>query len=105
MSWTVAGLSMLGGLSVLSGILWAADTHRLQRRYRQKVGLDLAGLIELLPEELRGKPYYRFMLAPWQSERISVGLCYRDGSEIMGNPQNVGLDFDSDTGALLQVHR
>ena len=95
---------MLVGLSLLSGILWAADTHRLHRRYRQKVGLDLAGLIALLPEELRRHSYSRFKLARGQRERISVGLCYGDGRAKKGNPPNVGLDFDPDTGTLLQVH-
>lgn len=104
MTWTLAGLSVIGGLSVLSGVLWAVDTRRLARRYRERVGLDVPGLIALLPEELRGRPYYGFRLAPGQSGRISVGLCYRDGVLRRGNPPNVGLDFDPATGALLAVH-
>ena len=95
---------MLVGLSVVSGILWGIDTHRLQRRYREKVGLDLAGLINLLPAELRRHSYSRFRLGPWQHGRISVGLCYGDGRATKGSPPNVGLSFDPDTGALLQVH-
>lgn len=104
MTWTAVGLSVLGGLSALSAALWAVDTCRRAWRYRQKVGLDLPGLIALLPEELRGRPYYGFRLAPGQRERISVGLCYRDGVLRRGNPPNVGLDFDPETGALRAIH-
>jgi len=98
------GLSVVGGLAILLGIVWAVESVQAQRLYRQKIGLDLAGLVALLPPELRGKRYYGFRLAPRQQGRISVGVCYHGEGLLQGNPPNVGLDFDPHTGGLLQVH-
>ncbi len=90
-------------LFIVGGLAMLGEKAARARRYREKVGLDLAGLTALVPEHQR-KPFTRFLLAPAEPEQISVGLVFDDGRRSIGNPPNVGLRFDRRTGALLSVH-
>jgi hypothetical protein len=95
---------------VACGIVGAASlavaaraNKRRQREYDAKVGLDVAGLVQLLPPHLLAREYTMYLLAP-HGPHLSVGLVYEDPQPRRGNPANVGLVFDADTGALLSIH-
>lgn len=100
-----AGIVVVVGLSAASLVLMERDRRRQHRLYREKVGLDLAGLVALLPEAQRGRRFVDFMIAPWSEGPLRVGLVYQpdDGLVRVGNPPNVGLEFDPGSGKLLAV--
>lgn len=64
----------------------------------------MAGLVALLPPHLRDRQYTTYRLAPGNDVYLSVGLVYDDQQMRRGNPPNVGLDFDAETGALVRIH-
>ncbi|MCB9568039.1 MAG: hypothetical protein H6710_12660 [Myxococcales bacterium] len=102
MLWLVAlGFGALAGFAV---ILWIVDAVARRRRYAARVGLDLAGLVALLPAPLQARSYTRFVLAPSPDARIIVGLIYADEARRVGNPANVGLEFEAASGRLLKIH-
>jgi hypothetical protein len=98
--------AIIAVLAVSTVVFDVRSRRRTQSTYDRLVGRDLAGLIELLPEELRDKEYTRWMLAPERPDKLTVGLVYRSDEAIprAGNPANVGIDFDLKTGAVIEVH-
>ncbi|MDI3286646.1 hypothetical protein [Polyangium sp. 15x6] len=67
---------------------------------------DLESLVPLLPDELRQQPFTG-VREHWRDGRIFVGLLLPlpPGAKIpCGNPANVGLEFDAETGDLIAVH-
>jgi hypothetical protein len=97
----VAGVLVV--LTVVSAIQWAREVRENREVFAERIGLDLDGLVALLPEPLRERRYLRFLIAPKSDPALlSVGLVY--GGPREGNPANVGLDFDRQTGALVAIH-
>lgn len=88
---------------VVCAAIWGWQDFRLRRRYAV-VGRDLAGLVALLPDDLRGRRYDRFIVSPRGGRTLLVGLVYAVDFIYRGNPPNVGLEFDANTGRLLAVH-
>lgn len=86
-----------------AGYTW--QQHRLHRRYAV-VGLDLAGLVALLPVELLyDRRYIEFIVSPNSNDRtLLVGLVYEVPYIYRGCPPHVGLEFDAQTGRLLAIH-
>jgi len=74
------------------------------RRYRAKVGLRLDELVALLPAHLRDRTYTYYRIAPSSDGHIAVSLVYEVDYIFRGNPPNVGLEFDAETGALVAIH-
>lgn len=100
--WFVLGAILGVGLFELSREEFAR--WRRRREYDARVGLEPAGLVALLPPELQQRVYTEIVMAPpYTSERIRVALVYDDGRMSRGNPPNVGLEFDANTGELLAV--
>jgi hypothetical protein len=98
-------LVVVGAMAALSLALSTRDRARTRRAYDERVGLDLEGLLALLPEELRRREYTTFVIAPSEhADRIRVGLVYKTQMAFRGTPPNVGLAFDRKTGALVEVH-
>jgi hypothetical protein len=104
MNWWLIALIVVASLSCLAGVCWFLDWRQQRRLYREKVGLDLAGLVALLPTDLQSRHYTDYVIARWARNRICVGLVYDDGRLRCGNPPNVGLAFDRRDGSLLEVH-
>lgn len=104
MNFGAIALGVIVTLAVLSAVLDARARRRVHRQYERAVGRDLAGLVELLPEELRGKEYTEYVIAPEREDKVSVGLVYKVEERPPGNPPNVGIDFDAKTGEVLAVH-
>ena len=103
MSWGHA-LWLFAVFFIATSAFIAYDWYRRRRDYRLKVGLDLDALIALLPAELRTKAFTHFLIGPRADQKkICVGLVYRDATMRSGNPANVGLEFDAQTGKLLNV--
>ena len=99
--------SEVGHHRLLQARLWIPlDRRRIRNLYDEKVGLDLAGLVALLPGHLQDKEYIEFMLSPKAESVITVGLVHRDESapKRVGNPLNVGISFDIEDGHVLRVH-
>ncbi len=82
---------------------WTWQQHRLRRRYAV-VGLDLAGLVALLPDNLRDRQYLDFIISPNSDRTLLVGLVYAVPYTYRGCPPHIGLEFDAQTGRLLAVH-
>lgn len=104
MNFGAIALGVIVALAIASAVLDARARRRVHRQYASVVGRDLAGLVELLPEELREKEYTELVIAPEREGKVSVGLVYRVEEKTSGNPPNVGIDFDAKTGELLTVH-
>lgn len=106
MPWLVVGAGVFGMMAIVAWMDARRGRATQQERYREKVGLDLAGLIALLPDELRTRDYVDFMVAPKVDEVLRVGLVLKNTSGVVppGTPANVGLEFDAVSGALLKVH-
>jgi hypothetical protein len=104
MSWLPVVLGVCGGLGALVMLADSRARARRRRLYDAKVGLGLEELVALLPPHLRDRAYYGYIVAPEDGRCVSVGLTYRDDQLHKGNPPNVGLDFDLETGALVKVH-
>ena len=83
--------------------VWTWQEHRLRRRYAV-VGLDLAGLVALLPETLRDRQYLYFIVSPNSDRTLLVGLVYAVPYIYRGRPPHIGLEFDAHTGRLLAVY-
>lgn len=102
-SWWRIVLVVVGLLDVAAIALAIVDRRRRTRAYREKVGLDLAELVALLPANLRTRSYRRFVVARSERDEVRVGLIYDADPRHRGNPPNVGLVFDRRTGALVSV--
>ena len=104
MFWYAMGVTLVV-MTVITAIQWARDVREQREVFAERIGLDLDGLIALLPEPLRERRYLQFLIAPKSDPALlSVGLVYADGKARTGNPANVGLDFDRQTGALVAIH-
>lgn len=64
---------LLGSIALVAGVV---QRRRIRTVYDKRIGLDLPGLVELLPDELKQRRYTRFMLSPRMNEHLSVGLVY-----------------------------
>lgn len=104
MSFGAVALGVIVALAVISAVLDARGRRRVHRHYARVVGRDLAGLVELLPVELRDKEYTEYVIAPERPDQVSVGLVYKVEDRTPGNPPNVGIDFDAKTGEVTAVH-
>ena len=97
---------MLGRIALWFVACFSARTgqqHRLRRRYAI-VGLDLVGLVALLPETLRDRRYLEFIVSPNSDRTVLVGLVYAVPYIYRGCPPHIGLEFDAQTGRLLAVY-
>lgn len=81
------------------------DAGRARRRYDAKVGRDLQSLVALLPPDLQQKTFTSFVVDSHDTSRIGVALLLKDDVTSRGNPRNVGLEFDAETGELVNVRR
>ncbi|MDC0674325.1 hypothetical protein [Nannocystis radixulma] len=100
--WFVLGAIAGVGLFEMTRVGYAR--WRRRREYDDRVGRDLAGLVVLLPPALQQRVYTEIVMAPpYTGERIRVAMVYDDGRPFRGNPPNVGLEFDANTGELLSV--
>lgn len=77
--------------------------HKKLKTFKEKVNLDLNDLIDLLPENIKNKTFVKYKVARIDKASIEVGLIYDDEKMRMGNPANVGLIFDKETGNLKQI--
>src|SRR5262245_45613752 len=103
MTW-VAVVALLVLLGLCAVTISSLDRFHRRRIYDEKVGLSLEGLVALLPTHLRNREYTAFVIGPSVEGTISVGLIYDDRLVRKGNPANVGLDFDPETGVLVRIH-
>ncbi|MDI3287395.1 hypothetical protein [Polyangium sp. 15x6] len=82
-------------------------------RYQRRMGanmakhsrrFDLESLVPLLPDELRQQPFIG-VREHHRDGRIFVGLLLPSpDAKRKGNPENVGLEFDAETGRLIAIH-
>ncbi len=92
--------------AAVAGLSFFRERRAARRAFAERVGLDLAAMVALLPEELRSRPFTHFVVAPGMpAERIAVGLVYATDQPFRGTPPNVGLIFDRRTGHLADVKR
>lgn len=96
-------LLALTAIVVVATLLASAAKVSHVQLYRSRIGLDLAGLVKLLPAELQRTDFNRYLFHI-REDRIFVGLTFPTKEAYRGNPPNVGLEFDLSTGHLIAVH-
>lgn len=94
--------------AALFALVTAWKDVKLRRRFDAEVGLDLDGLVRLLPADLQDRHYISFWIAPWSKAGLRVALVYRPPQrrdDIRGHLPHVGIEFAPGTAEVRQFYR